>query len=183
MREDRSSDDRLRVPKGHPKLPNEPLSGGYSSVSPSCLSTPSCLPAAPSPPRRVPLGAASKSHDASPWASLGRASSCSPSLRASPGSSAPDVEHGASRSPAGSRRRDRSNYGTGNSVRVRKGELPSGRTSLRDRRTTVSLPRSCTPSKLGARAPARLPILRLTRPDAGREGSFALASPHPPRLL
>src|SRR5215217_9774714 len=58
--------------------------GAILPSSPAYLATPSCPRAAPSPPRRVPLGAASNSHGGSPLASLETAPSCSRSLRASP---------------------------------------------------------------------------------------------------
>src|SRR5215217_5016760 len=58
--------------------------GAILPSSPAYLATPSCPRAAPSPPHRVPLGAASNSHGGSPLASLETAPSCSRSLRASP---------------------------------------------------------------------------------------------------
>src|SRR5215204_7458082 len=149
------------------KLPNKPLYRDYptcfSSLSSHCFILESCS----SPPRRVPLGGASKSHGAFPSASPGMASSCSRSLQGAPVSSAPGEEHGASRSPAGSRRPDRSNDGTESSVQVHKGQLPSGRIRLPDRQTTACALRSCTPSRPGARTPLHLPILRLDRSGGG----------------
>ncbi len=108
------------------RLPNKPSSRIDLFSSPPCPAIPSCLRAAPSPPRRVAIGASSKSYGASPWAAPEMAPSCSRSLRASPGWLVPGEERGSSRSPSGSRRPDRSNDGTGSSAQVRKGVLPSG---------------------------------------------------------
>src|SRR5215216_8157164 len=57
-----------------------PSNGAIPPSSPVYPATPSWRRVAPSPPRRVPLGAASKSHGAFPWASPETAPSCSRSL-------------------------------------------------------------------------------------------------------
>src|SRR5215208_8480501 len=71
-------DDCLSVSVGYPqKLPNKPLEQG--SILPSYrtyLATPSCLLAAPSPPRGAPTTADRRCSSASLWASRETASSC-----------------------------------------------------------------------------------------------------------
>jgi hypothetical protein len=73
MRKNRPDDDRLRYPNGPSKnCRTNPSSETIPPSSPAYPATPSWRRVEPSPPHCVPLGAASKSHGASPWASPGR---------------------------------------------------------------------------------------------------------------
>src|SRR3712207_6412795 len=135
--------DRLPVCTGHPQnCRTNPSSEAILPSSQTYQSTPSYRPAAPSPPRGAPGTASCMSLGASPWASLGKAPSCS---RCRPGaslSSGLGVERGTSCCPAGSDRQGRSSGGTGSSAPARKEPQPSGRIPLQDRLTRASLPRS-----------------------------------------